>query len=102
MFKKKAKITITIMKDAVKKIKLKAAKKSVVAGKSVKVTATVTTTGKSVNKKLKWTTSNKKYATVNSSGKVTTKKVGKGKSVKITAQSTDGSNKKATVTIKIK
>lgn len=100
--KKKAKITITIMKDAVKKIKLKAAKKSVVAGKSVKVTATVTTTGKSVNKKLKWTTSNKKYATVNSSGKVTTKKAGKGKSVKITAQSTDGSNKKATVTIKIK
>ncbi len=100
--KKKATITITIMKDSVKSIKLKPAKKSVKAGKTVKVKATVKTTGNSANKKLKWTSSNKKYATVDSKGKVKTKAAGKGKKVKITAKSTDGSNKKATVTITIK
>ena len=99
--KKKAKFTITIMKDSVKSIKLKAVK-SIKAGKSVTVKATVKTTGKKANKKLKWTTSNKKYATVNSKGKVVTKKAGKGKTVKITAKATDGSGKKATITIKIK
>lgn len=99
--KKKAKYTITIMKHSVKSIKLKASK-SVKAGRSIKVKATVKTTGKSANKKLQWTSSNKKYATVNSKGKVTTKKAGKGKKVKITAKATDGSNKKATITIKIK
>jgi len=100
--KKKATYTITIMKDSVKSIKLKASKTSVKAGKSVTVKATIKTTGSKVNKTLKWTSSNKKYATVNSKGKVTTKKAGKGKTVKITAQSTDGSNKKATIKIKIK
>jgi uncharacterized protein YjdB len=92
---------ITIMKDAVKSIKLSAAK-TVKAGKSVTVKATVKTTGKKVNKTLKWTSSNTKYATVNSKGKVTAKKAGKGKTVKITAAATDGSGKKATVKIKIK
>lgn len=99
--KKKATFTLTIMKDSVKSIKLKAAK-SVKAGKSLNVKATVKTTGKSVNKTLKWTSSNTKYATVNSKGKVTAKKAGKGKKVKITVQATDGSNKKATITIQIK
>jgi uncharacterized protein YjdB len=92
---------ITIMKNAVKSIKLSAAK-TVKAGKSVTVKATVKTTGKKVNKTLKWTSSNTKYATVNSKGKVTAKKAGKGKTVKITAAATDGSGKKATVKIKIK
>lgn len=92
---------IKILKNAVKKISLKA-KKSVKAGKKVTVKVTVKTTGKKANKKLKWTTSNKKYATVNSKGKVATKKEGKGKKVKITAMATDGSGKKKTVTIKIK
>ena len=99
--KKKATFTLTIMKDSVKSIKLKAAK-SVKAGKSLNVKATVKTTGKNVNKTLKWTSSNTKYATVNSKGKVTAKKAGKGKKVKITVQATDGSNKKATITIQIK
>ena len=66
------------------------------------VRATVKTTGKKANKKLVWTTSSKKYATVNSKGVVTTKKAGKGKTVKITAQATDGSKKRASVKIKIK
>lgn len=97
----KATYKIKIMKDTVKKISLKA-KKTVKAGKKVAVKATVKTTGKKANKTLKWTSSNTKYATVNSKGKVTTKKAGKGKKVKITAKATDGSNKKKTVTIKIK
>ncbi len=97
----KAVYKIKIMKNAVKSIKLKAAK-TVKAGKKVTVKATVKTTGKSANKKLKWTSSNKKYATVTSKGKVNTKKAGKGKNVKITAKATDGSGKKKTVKIKIK
>lgn len=98
---KKASYKITIMKNAVKSVKLKSAK-TVKAGKKLKVKATVKTTGKKVNKKLKWTSSNTKYATVSASGVVKTKKAGKGKTVKITAVSTDGSNKKGTVKIKIK
>lgn len=94
------KVTIKIVKHAVKKITLKCNKK-VKAGKKVTVKATIKTTGKTANKKLAWTTSNKKYATVNSKGKVTTKRTGKGKTVTITAKATDGSGKKASVKIKI-
>ena len=57
---------------------------------------------KGANKKIKWKSSNTKYATVSSAGKVKAKKAGKKKTVKITAMATDGTNKKATVTIKIK
>lgn len=98
----KATITISIMKSAVKSIKLGAAK-TVQAGKTLKVKATVNVTNKKAkaNKTLKWTTSNKKYATVNAKGVVSAKKAGKGKKVKVTATATDGTNKKATVTIKI-
>lgn len=92
---------IKIYKNAVKKIKLSAKTKSVKPGKKVTIKAKVTPT-KSVNKTLKWSSSNKKYATVNSKGVVTTKKAGKGKTVTITAKATDGSNKKATIKIKIK
>jgi len=98
----KANYKITVMKHAVKSIKLKALKKTVEAGKSVKVKATVKTTGKKVNKTLKWTSSNTTYATVTKKGVVKTKKAGKGRTVTITAMSTDGSNKKAKIKIKIK
>ena len=54
------------------------------------------------NKKLIWKSSNTKYATVSSSGKVIAKKTGKKKTVIITVMSTDGTNKKKTVKIKIK
>ena len=98
----KATVKVQIMKHAVKSIKLKAAKKQVVAGKKVKIKTTVKTTGKKVNKTLAWTSSNDNWATVSSKGVVSTKKAGKGKTVTITATSTDGTNKKAKVKIKIK
>ena len=96
---KKASYKITSMKGIVKKIAI-SGKKSVKAGKSLKLKAKVTAS-KKANKKLKWTSSNPKYATVNNAGTVKTYKAGKKKKVKITAQATDGSGKKKTITIKI-
>lgn len=98
--KKSAIWKIKSMKGVVKKVTVKG-KKKVKAGKTLKLKAKVKAT-KGANKKLKWTSSNTKWATVSGSGKVKTKKAGKGKKVKITAQATDGSGKKKTVTIKIK
>lgn len=98
---KKATYKIKIYKSAVKKIKLSAKSKSVKPGKKVTIKAKVSPS-KNINKTLKWSSSNEKYATVNSKGVVTTKKAGKGKTVTITAKATDGSNKKATIKIKIK
>ncbi len=96
----KATYKITSMKGVVKKI-IVSGKKSVKAGKTLKLKATVKAS-KGANKKLKWTSSNKKYASVSSSGKVKSYKAGKGKKVKITAMATDGSGKKKSITVKIK
>ena len=96
----KATYKIKSMKGVVKKVTI-SGKKSMKAGKTLKLKAKVTAT-KNANKKLKWMSSNKKYATVSSSGKVKALKAGKGKKVKITAMATDGSGKKKSVTIKIK
>ena len=87
----------TVDKNGVVKFNKKAAGKTVTITAYAKVTAS-----KGANKKLKWTSSNTKYATVSGSGKVKALKAGKKKSVKITAMATDGSGKKASVTIKIK
>lgn len=91
---------VTSMKGIVKKVKITGAK-TVKAGKSLKLKANVTAT-KKANKKLQWTSSNTKYATVNAKGVVKTKKTAKGKTIKITAMATDGSGKKATFKIKVK
>lgn len=98
--KKYASWKITSMRGIVKKVKITGSK-PVKAGKKLKLKAKVTAT-KKANKKLLWTSSNKKYATVNAKGIVTTKKAARGKTVKITAMATDGSGKKHTVKIKIK
>lgn len=98
--KVKATYKITSMKGRVTKIAIKG-KKTVKAGKSLKLKAVVKA-GKKANKKLRWTTSNKKYATVSSSGKVKALKAGKGKTVKITAMATDGTGKKKSIKIRIK
>ena len=97
---KKATYNIKVMKGVVKKVKI-SGKKSVKAGKTLSLKAKVTAS-KGANKKLIWTSSNTKYATVSASGKVKAAKTAKKKSVKITAMATDGSGKKATMTIKIK
>ena len=91
--------TITGMKGVVKKVTI-SGKKTVKAGKSIKLKAKVSAT-KKANTKLLWTSSNEKFATVKN-GKVKAKKNAKGKKVKITAMATDGSGKKKSVTIKIR
>jgi uncharacterized protein YjdB len=88
------------MKGTVQKVTANAAK-SVTAGKTTTIKTSVKATS-GANKKLSFTSSNKKYATVSSKGKVTSYKAGKGKTVKITVAATDGSGKKTTVKIKIK
>lgn len=84
----------------VTKITLSADSKNIAAGKKVTVKANVKP-GNATNKGVTWTTSNKKWATVNGKGVVTTKKAGAGKTVTITATAKDGSKKKATIKIKI-
>ena len=93
---------ISIMKHAVKKVKLSAASKTIKAGKSIQLKTEIAVTGKKVNKKLKYISSNTKYATVTQTGVVKAKKAGKGKYVTITAAATDGSNKKGKLRLKIK
>ena len=93
---------ISIMKHAVKKVKLSAASKTIKAGKSIRLKTEIAVTGKKVNKKLKYISSNTKYATVTQTGVVKAKKAGKGKYVTITAAATDGSNKKGKIRLKIK
>ena len=97
---KKATYKIKIMKGKVKKIVISGAK-TVKVDKTISLKAKITAS-RGANKKIKWTSSNTKYATVSSSGKVKALKAGKKKTVKITAMATDGSGKKATKIIKIK
>ncbi len=97
---KKAVYTIKVMKGVVKKVAI-SGNRSIQAGKSLKLKGTVKAT-KGANKKLKWNSSNKKYAKVSSGGKVTTYKKSRNKKVRITAMATDGSGRKKTVTIQIK
>lgn len=93
------KIKITCVKGTVKKITI-SGKNTVKAGKSLTLKAKVTASAKA-NKKVAWSSSNKKLATVSSKGVVKTFKGKKG-TVKITARALDGSGKKATFKIKIK
>lgn len=100
--KKQAKVKIKLMKNAVVKITLKANSKTLKAGKKMTVKAVVKANGKKANKALEWTCSNSKYATVSNKGVIKVKKAGAGKSVTITARSTDGTNKKASLKVRIK
>lgn len=100
-------VNIKIMKNAVKKITINGKKKAAVtikAGKKYKAKAKIKIKGKKkfTNAKLKWKSSNTKWAKVNKKGVITVKKAGAGKKVTITALATDGSNKKAVIKIKIK
>ena len=52
-------------------------------------------------KKIAWSSSNKKYVSVNSRGRVSIKKAGIGKTVSITAKATDGSRVQKVIKIKV-
>ncbi len=93
----------TVKKKTIKvaKIKLRASKKTLKAGKRLKLKAVVSPKNAS-SKKIKWSSSRKKWASVSKGGVVKAKKKGAGHTVKITAAATDGSRKKASVKIKIK
>lgn len=86
---------------AISKLTLKEKELTLKAGKKAKIKVKVTPKS-AVNKKLSYTSSNKKYATVSSKGVVHALKAGKGKTVKITIKATDGSGKKAVCKVKIK
>lgn len=98
--KKNLTLTAKWTKIKVKKIKIAGMSKQIAAGKKIKLKVTVTPKT-AANRTVKWKSSNKKYATVNSKGVVTVKKAGIGKKVTITATAKDGSGKKATYRIKI-
>ena len=80
---------------AAKKIKLKKTKLTLITGESY-TQKLLNEKGKTITKNVKWSTANKKTATVSSKGKVTAKKAGK---VKITAKY---KNKKYTFTVTVK
>lgn len=81
----------------VTKVKLNKSKATLGVGKTLKLKATVTSNSSS-NKKVKWTSSNTKVATVSSSGNVKAKKVG---TCTIRATATDGSRKSASCKITV-
>lgn len=85
----------------VSKVKVTGGSKEIAAGKKIQLKAKISPV-KATNKKVKWTTSNKKYATVISTGKVTVNKAGAGKKVTIKATAVDGSKKADSYTIRIR
>lgn len=89
--KKKVKIT---------GVKIIAPSKRIAAGKKAALGVKVSPAAAN-NKKVIWSVSNKKYASVNSKGVVTMKKAGAGKTITVTAKAADGSGKKASVKIKV-
>lgn len=93
------KVTVQVMKKAVKKITLKASKKKIKVKKKLKLKAKVSPAKASASKSLYWKSSNPKVATVTQKGVVKAKKKGK---VKITAYATDGSGKKKAVKLTVK
>lgn len=88
-------------KVSVKKVKLNKKKATLKYKKKLKLKATVTPKN-ATNKKVKWSVSKKKYATVTQKGVVKAKKKGIGHTVKVYATAKDGSKKKAYCKVKIK
>lgn len=88
---------VTVSAKKITKLKLDKTSVKISCNSSVKLKATVSPKGADKTK-LKWTSSNKKVATVDKNGKVTA--VGVGTAV-ITCKSTDGSSKKATCKIEV-
>ena len=83
---------------AVKTVKLNKTKATLAVGKKLQLKVKAITPKNAAIKTVKWTSSNKKVATVDKNGKVTARSAG---TCKITCTATDGSKKKATVTITV-
>ena len=96
--KKTASIKIKVVSGAVKKVKLNKSNLALNVGDLGKIKCE-SNSFKKAYKTLKWTTSNKKVATVTSKGVV--KGIGKG-TAKITAASLDGTGKKSTCTVTVR
>lgn len=95
---KKKKKTIKIqVTNPVKKVKLSQKRAQIGPGETIKLKATVKAPKKSF-KKVQFTSSNKKVATVNKKGVVKARAIG---TAKITAKAYDGSGKKAVCTVQV-
>ncbi len=90
---------ITVTPKAVKKIKITAPVKKLDLEDKKTVQLTAVVSPAAADQQVKWSSSDKTIAKVNSKGKVTALKEGK---VRITAKSTDGSGKKASIQITIR
>lgn len=94
-------IDLSKLKTLASKVTLNRKQASVRYGQTLKLTAKVSP-GYVTNSRVKWKSSNQKYAVVDQTGKVRVKKAGIGHTVKITATAADGSKKYAVCRIKIK
>ncbi|MGE7662911.1 Ig-like domain-containing protein [Peribacillus sp. NPDC097197] len=96
---KAVKVKVTVKSPIVaKSVKVNKTSATIVQGKTLTLSATVSPSN-AVNKTVKWSTSNKKIATVSSKGIV--KAVGVG-TAKITATTTNGKKTSATIKVKAK
>ena len=93
---KKAKVSVKVINNEVKSIKLNKTKESIKVGESSTLSETINPSN-ATNKKVKWKSSNDKIVKVNSKGKITGIKEGK---AKVTVTTEDG-GKKATCTITV-
>ncbi len=95
---KKATIKVTVAEPVVKSLKVSKKTLSLKVGKKYAV-GTYISDYSAMGTKLKFTSSNKKVATVNGSGVITAKKAG---TCKITVTTTDKSKKSVTITVTVK
>ncbi len=95
----KATCKVTVKNKLITKITLNKTKATLAKGKTLQLKVKAIKPADAFNQKVKWSTSNKKVATVDKNGKV--KAIGKGSCV-ITCAATDGSGIKATCKITVK
>ena len=93
------KVTVQVMKKAVKKLAIKKGSRSLKKGKKLKLKAQAKPGKKLASNQYYWKTSSAKKATVSAKGIVKAKQKG---TVRITVYATDGSGKKASVKLQVK
>ena len=95
--KKKTTVTVKVVKGAVKKVKLNKSKAALNVGQTLSLKKTISAS-KGASKRVYWTSSRARVASVSQRGVVTAKAAG---TATITAKATDGSNKKATCKVTV-